>query len=212
MLLQGCWIHELGEVVAVSKSDAERLKAFLSRQEESFRKPYERATSRMPRQCIFIGTTNQGGYLQDQTGNRRFWPVRTGSIDRDALMRDRDQLWAEAAVREQRGESLELPRGLWWSAAEEQGQRVTADPWEGTLRDYLEERSKDDSSLPSDRVFSRELLTNALNLPAGQQAQAHSKRVRAIMEQCLGWKYSGTIRIGSKTGAGYIRCKTTDVC
>ena len=60
----------------------------------------------MPRSTVFAGTVNEGGYLGDATGGRRFWPLELRDrIDVAALEADRDQLWAEAAA-------LEAERGL----------------------------------------------------------------------------------------------------
>jgi predicted P-loop ATPase len=85
-----------------------------------------------------VGTINDDEYLQDATGNRRFWPVRVTRIDLQALQRDRDQLWAEAAHCEAQGESLLLPKELWPRAAIEQAARLVEDPWEDVLRPLLE--------------------------------------------------------------------------
>ena len=78
-------------------------------------------------------TTNEDEYLQSQTGNRRFWPVKTGTIDIEALRRDRDQLWAEAAEVEAKGESLVLPKDLWGDASDAQEERRQHDPWDDLL-------------------------------------------------------------------------------
>ena len=78
------------------RADIERVKAFASRSADRYRPSYGRHVITAPRQCICIGTTNSERYLKDETGARRFWPVRCGRIDVAAAARDRDQLWAEA--------------------------------------------------------------------------------------------------------------------
>ena len=71
----------------------------------------------MPRRCVFFGTTNTGDYLQDKTGNRRFWPVDVGlrplvkSVWND-LDNELDQMWAEAMVLWRTGEPLYLAGDL----------------------------------------------------------------------------------------------------
>jgi putative DNA primase/helicase len=84
---------------------------------------------------ILIGTTNDPQYLQDPTGNRRFWPFTPGEIDVEAVRRDRDQLWAEAAAAEAMGEVLIIPEGLWGAIEERQASRRIGDPWEDLLGD-----------------------------------------------------------------------------
>jgi predicted P-loop ATPase len=107
MQLRGVLIVELSELDVLNRAEMARAKAFLSLQTERFRLPYGRRVIQVPRQCVFIGTTNSDQWLKDETGGRRFWPVRCGQIDIPGLKRDRDQIWAEAVHRYRAGER-------WW--------------------------------------------------------------------------------------------------
>jgi len=115
------------------RAEVEKVKAFASRTHDRARPAYGRRRVDAPRRCIFVGTTNDDEYLQSQTGNRRFWPVRTGEIDIEALRRDRDQLWAEAAATEAKGEPPILPQDLWADATDAQDERRQHDPWDDVL-------------------------------------------------------------------------------
>jgi predicted P-loop ATPase len=136
--LRGKWIIEITEMSAMSRAETNQLKSFITRTTERYRRSYGRKESVEPRQCIFIGTTNKNIYLRDETGNRRYWPVKTATIDLAALKRDRDQLFAEAVV-------LFEQNIQWWPDKKfelahiqpQQDERFEADPWEDPIVEYL---------------------------------------------------------------------------
>ena len=136
--MQGIWIVEIAELDAIGRAEVSRIKAFLTRTTDRFRPPYGRYTVEVPRQCVFAGTVNPDTYLRDETGNRRFWPLRCGTIDIAALARDRDQLWAEAVHRFREG-------AIWWiddaallaEARSAQEARYQGDAWDARIDRWL---------------------------------------------------------------------------
>ena len=142
--LQGYWILEIGELAGMKKADIDKVKAFISRQDDKYRASFGRRVNSHPRQCIFFATTNeQNGYLRDNTGNRRFWPIKTpgtGSKKAWELTADEvQQIWAEVKVLAEKGESLFIDDKLIAEAAEEAAQEAMQhDEREGLVREYLD--------------------------------------------------------------------------
>ena len=146
--LQGYWILELGELAGLKKMDVETVKAFITRQDDKFRHSYGYSVEDHPRQCIIVGSTNNGdGFLRDVTGNRRFWPVTctTGAPNRPwDVEKVVNQLWAEAYQLYKAGEPLFLSPEVEKMAAMEQTAALESDVREGMIAEYL------DKLLPED--------------------------------------------------------------
>jgi predicted P-loop ATPase len=146
-----------------------------------YRPSYGRLEVEEPRQCVFIGTTNEEAYLHDETGARRFWPVKAGKIDLDGLARDRDQLFAEA---------VEAYRGglQWWPDREFeqehlkpiQDARFEADPWEGPIADFVSNKT---------RVLVGEIARGALEIKLERLGTRENRRITTVLNR-LGWCHS----------------------
>src|SRR5262249_34065384 len=132
-LIQGVWLYELSELSGLAKAEINKVKSFASRQFDRARPAYGRSRMDRPRRGIFFGTTNDPEYLQDLTGHPRLRPVRAGQIDLDAVRRDRDQLWAEAAAIEATGESLIIPEEPWSAVEIRQTSPLTGRPSKAVL-------------------------------------------------------------------------------
>jgi len=95
----------------------------LTKQEDNYRPSYGRRQETYPRQCVFGGTTNRDDFLQDATGNRRFWPIEVHDASRlwaEMTPEVVDQIWAEADMAYKLGEELYLTGEASKVAAENQ--------------------------------------------------------------------------------------------
>jgi predicted P-loop ATPase len=200
--LRGVWIIELAELESMTKGEVNRIKAFISRSTDRYRQSYGRLVAEYPRQCVFVGTANQYKYLRDETGNRRFWPVKCGVIKLDKLAEDRDQLWAEAYERYQNGEK-------WWlenddiikAARNEQRARYQEDAWLEPIREWLEPGG---SGAEKDFVMIGEILNVALYLTTDKWTQRDQNRVAACM-RVLEWLPARRRDATGKRQRGYFR-------
>jgi predicted P-loop ATPase len=179
--LAGVWLIELDELASMTRGEVDKVKAFISRRTDRFRPPYGRRIIERPRQCVFAGTINPSGagYLRDETGARRFWPVRCGQVDTERLAIARDQIWAEARERY-------LAGAPWWldtselnnHAEAEQDQRYQADAWQQLIEDFCAAR---------DVVSVAKVLKGALFLTIDRWGQAEQNRVARCLRK-MGWE------------------------
>jgi putative DNA primase/helicase len=185
--LQGRWVIEIAELSALKKTDINDVKKFITETVDQYRPPFGRGILDRPRRCVMIGTTNENKYLQDQTGNRRFWPVPCTKADIEGLTRDRDQLWAEAVARYTSNEA-------WWITDEAilakaevvQADRALHDPWEDMIDAWLLENPG------VDFVTSARLLTDAIRMEGSRQTRADEMRISDIMTG-KGWAHERRI-------------------
>lgn len=141
--VQGVWLMEVGELAGMRKAEAETIKLFISKQRDRFRPAYGRRLQEFPRQCIFIGTTNESQFLRDTTGNRRFWVVDTPDEPRRDMWEELTPetvalIWAEAVEIYRAGEPLYLSRKLEAEARAVQDDYTEENPRAGIVAEYLE--------------------------------------------------------------------------
>lgn len=184
--VEGAWICEVAELLAMTKTkEVEAVKAFITRQVDKYRKPYDKRVEEYRRQCIFIGTSNKAQFLTDKTGNRRFYPVQirqTGyylfdhktEVENDIL-----QCWAEAKVKMMQNDLKPFadPKLINQIRAEQQN-AVEDDYRVGMIEAYLENR---------DEVCILELWQNALENPYSKPPKKDSNEISLILQGMPEW-------------------------
>jgi putative DNA primase/helicase len=181
--IQGLWAVEFAELDAMNRAESTAAKQFITSPVDRFRPPFGRLVKDYPRQCVFLGTTNDKQYLNDPTGNRRYWPLECPTVNFEYAQRVRDQVWAEAVVAFNAGED-------WWVKAHEQplfeaeqDRKTIDDLWQAPIEEYLR-----DSMIKDKPILSgAQILKGALGKDVGHGSKVDYKRISDVMKG-LGWE------------------------
>jgi predicted P-loop ATPase len=178
MHLRGKWLIEVSELSAFLKADPEAMKHFVSQQNEQYTPKYGRSEVREPRQCVFIGTTNEDEYIRDVTGGRRYWPIKVRFVNVDRLERMRAQLFAETVLAYRANEA-------WWPQRDFEKAHITpvqdARQWEDALTERVAELIEPLSEVSLGHLGAR------LGFDNTKFDMTSQKRVAAILRKA-GWR------------------------
>jgi predicted P-loop ATPase len=179
--LHETWIVEWSELSGLTRREIQRVKQFMSCSNDHIRRPYGREAEPMPRPSTIIGTTNDTEFLQDSTGNRRWWVIRVNQkIPLDLVREERDRLWAAAVSLYKGGES-------WWlndkdelAAEAARKEFEVVDAWHDVIADFLENREE---------VSVNQIFTHVLKIDIGLLDNSKRSRVTNILRR-LGFEYN----------------------
>lgn len=178
--LRGKLVGELAELRGLAGREAEDIKAWLTRRNEEIRALYAEFHAKYARRLVMIGTGNNEEFLSDETGERRWLPLKVGDTALDALRRDRDQLWAEGVVRWRAG-------GVQWReamalATNEHAAFKVRDPWQEPIEAWLAQADLDDLRNADRRFSVRDVLVNALRIADSAIKKADEMRVSRVLK------------------------------
>lgn len=187
--ITGNWLIEIAEMHSFGRSEIERVKGIITNNVDRYRSPWGRNAEDHPRMSCFAGTTNRDDWNQDDTGARRFWPVKCGRIDLAWLETNREQLFAEAVSWFKAG-------ATWWEVPDDaakahQEARRRGDTWEDVIRRWID--TQVEGSFLMDYVTTEQVLNEALKLLPADQDRNSQLRVAACM-RLIGW-YSTVKRV-----------------
>lgn len=186
-ILQGAWICEMGELLALTKAkEVEAVKAYITCRTDVHRKAYGKRISKLPRHCIFIGTTNKAEFLTDKTGNRRFYPVTVNCTGyylhdhKEEIIADIKQCWAEALHLYRNGELKPFAdQSLVDDIRKHQENAVEDDYRVGMIEKYLEDKQE---------VCVLEIWRKALYNEYTSPTRKDSCDIALILSKIKGWK------------------------
>ena len=227
-LLQGIWIVEVDELDLMRKTDVREIKSYLSRTEDHYRAAYARKTEKHPRRCVFFGTTNDDEYLFDATGNRRFLPVEAGvttatkNLFEELTEEEIGQVWAEAVVRWQMGESLILSKEMEEEAEKRRRARTERDSLQGMIEQFVDRKipadwltwpksarkmfwggSMDipqDKLVERDRICAAEIWSELLGEYTKAVPRKEAMRINNVLKMMDDWEPSGVVNFGDDYG------------
>ena len=180
--MQGCVVAEISELRGINTKDEDSIKAFITRRYDRWVPKYKELAVEIPRRYILIGTTNNKEFLGDPTGQRRWLPVSCGKVDVAGIVKDREQLWAEAAV-------IYREKGICWADAERLASDVhedfmIEDTWVDPIKAYLTTPVLQGLQFA---LTTAHILYGALKIEPCNQKRVDQMRAAAVLK-LLGFK------------------------
>jgi len=171
-LVRGKLVVELSELRGLSSADEDFIKAWIARREDSWVPKYEEFEVTVPRRFLLVGTANRDEFLADDTGNRRWLPVKTGVCRPHEIRRDLEQLLAEAIL-------IHAEHGIDFRDAERLGAIVhpdhyVTDLWDGPAEAFLELKA-------GARFTLRELFAEALHMDVARLGKREEMRMGRVL-------------------------------
>lgn len=186
MQFSGKAIVEFSEGETLSRTEVKKMKAIITMQSDKYRPPYSRVSQDFPRRCVFAMTTNQEEYLKDETGNRRWLPVKVllDQADIEWLKENRDQLFAEAyhRVAVLKEPVYEFPDA---ETREQQEARRISDPNEERIVDwYLNDKFINRTQMQEDGLTTQMVYVGA-GLGIGSMKKHEEMAIADVLARVL---------------------------
>lgn len=200
--LQGKWICEISELLALTKTkEQEAAKAYITRTVDSYRKPWDKNVTDLPRRCIMIGSTNNDAVLSDKSGNRRYYPVTVHSSGYDIFDHEEEirdyilQCWAEARERYKKRKMPNFANRSLVKEYREHQDEAMQDDWRvGAIMEFL------DKKIPGEYTCVREICHRALSTDPDRPHEPsliEAKDIGMIMNRLPGWERRSPRKIGA---------------
>lgn len=181
-MIKGKLIGEIAELSGLKTREAGDIKAWVTRTKEAWIPKYSEHEKSVPRRIMFIGTTNDPEFLVDDTGNRRWLPIKVlRQTNVDALKKDMEQLWGEAIA-------TYKERGILWQEAErlaeaEHDQYLVVEPWEDEVMTWIKTDKVQEGKTRYDYGFVsiNDVLKNCLKLDAQYHTRPNQDKVAKIL-------------------------------
>ena len=203
-VLANSWIMEWAELEAITnKKMAGDIKSFLSQSTDVYRVPYGKVAEKFKRRGIIVGTSNKtDGFLVDETGNRRFWCIKTSRsildpIDCEGLLEERDAIWSAAcaAYDHGNGENLRLSKENQIIVNEENKEYIIDNPWKTVIQEFIDRPQNHNRELTTETV-----LTEAIEKPVERQNRYDQMQCANILKE-LGYEKR---RRGGRAGRKWV--------
>lgn len=182
--MRGRLVGEISELRGLNSKEIESIKAFITRTHEVWVPKYREFATQFPRRLVMFGTTNQEEFLADETGNRRWLPLRVGKVRVDDIKRDVMQLWAEGA------ELYRTLGGVQFRDAERLAsgvheQHMIKDAWLEIVESWLDEPDALTGERPRTREFLRasDVLQDAIGLSPRSISRREENRIGSVLRE-----------------------------